>query len=394
LVVGSEAKSRFIVFLVSADLLLNDVISLLSDLVRIPSVCGDEARVADFIAQWLRNNGLAAEMLEVKSGRPNVIVRLKGPVHGPRVMLNGHMDTVAPGVGWEHDPFGAEVQNGMMYGRGTVDMKSGLAAILSAAAQCKAEGLPNKGEIIVAAVVDEEAVDLGSYELVQRGLTDGLDFAMISEATDLNVVTAHRGRAVFEVSFHGKAAHSMWPNHGVNAIENAAVLINSLSKLGGPAHPTMGRSTVNVLKVEGGQEEVMLVPDRCRVVIDRCLVPGYSTKDALNELRGLIKETGVNADATLVDRETPFCDPFEITEDQEVVKTVIGVAAKVLGRTPGIGFHEGPCDSCILVNQGSVPTLEFGPSGGRLHQSDEFVDLESVKKTTEFYRELIRTLFA
>ena len=108
----------------------------------------------------------------------------------------------------------------------------------------------------------------------------------------------------------------------------------------------------------------------------------------------MIAELGLNADARLLTRETPFCDPFEIPESHEAVKTVVEVASKVLGRAPKLEFHEGPCDSCILANQGKVPTLEFGPSGGRLHQSDEFVDLESVKTTTAFYKELIRTLLS
>ena len=361
---------------------------------RIPSVCGEEGRVADFIAKWLNGKDLPVEMLEVKPGRPNVISRIKGRDRGPRLMLNGHMDTVAPGAGWEHDPFGAQIENGRMYGRGTVDMKSGLAAMLSALADCSSDGLVKKGEVILAAVMDEESIDLGSYALVRYGLTDGLDFAMISEATDLNVVNAHRGRAVFDVVVHGKAAHSMWPDHGVSAISNSATLINALPNLRSPTHPRMGRSTVNVLKIEGGQEEVMLVADRCRLVIDRCLVPGHNSQNALDDLNRLISELGLDADARFITRETPFCDPFEIPESHEAVKTVVEVASKVIGKAPRLEFHEGPCDSCILVNQGRVPTLEFGPSGGRLHQSDEFVDLESVRTTTEFYEELIRTLLS
>jgi acetylornithine deacetylase/succinyl-diaminopimelate desuccinylase family protein len=374
--------------------LTDDVISLLADLVRIPSVCGQEARIAGFIAEWLRRQKLPADMTDVKPGRPNVISRAKGPDRGPRLMFNGHMDTVAPGAGWEHDPFGAEIENGKMYGRGTVDMKSGLAAMLAAVAECKAEGLPRKGEVVLAAVMDEESIDLGSYALVQQGLTDGLAFAMISEATDLNVVNAHRGRAVFDVVVHGKAAHSMWPDRGVSAITNSATLIMALPNLHSPTHPRMGRSTVNVLKIEGGQEEVMLVADRCRMVIDRCLVPGHTSRDALSDINELIRELDLDADAQFVARETPFCDPFEIPENDKAVKTVMEVASKILGKPPKLDFHEGPCDSCILVNQGKIPTLEFGPAGGRIHQSDEFVDLQSVKTTTAFYKELIRSLLS
>ena len=374
--------------------LSDDVISLLADLVRIPSVCGEEGRVAEFIAKWLMENGLPAEMLEVKPRRPDVLSRVKGAQDGFRLMLNAHMDTVAPGMGWKHDPFGAEIESGRMYGLGAIDMKSGLAAILSAAVECKKEGLPKRGEVIVAGVVDEESLDWGSYALVQGGITSGVKLAMISEATDLNVVTAHRGRTVLDVVVHGKAAHSMWPEHGVNAIQDAATLVNSLPRLSSPTHPRMGRSTVNVLKIEGGQEDVMLVPDQCRIVIDRCLVPGHNSKDALEDLNNLIRELGINATAKFLVRETPFCDPFEIPEESGDVKIVVEAATKALGYAPRIDFHAGPCDSCILVNQGKIPTVEFGPSGGRLHQPDEFVDLESVRKTVSVYKEVIKTLLS
>jgi acetylornithine deacetylase/succinyl-diaminopimelate desuccinylase family protein len=309
-------------------------------------------------------------------------------------MFNGHMDTVAAGSGWTHDPFGAEVENGRLYGRGAMDMKSGLASILTAAAHCRAEGLPKSGELLVAAVVDEEAYDWGTYALVQRGITQDIDFAMISEATGLRVATSHFGRAVFEVYVHGRAAHSSVPSRGINAIEKAAVLLNALQEIQGPTHPRMGRSTVNTLRIEGGQEETMLVPDNCRIVIDRCLVPGYPSKTALEDLRKLIEQTGVAAEARLIARETPFCDPFEIPDDDPHVQSVVKAAGRVLGETPAIEFHNGPCDSCILVNQGRVSTVEFGPSGARLHESDEFVEVESVKKTTAVYEEIVRALMS
>ena len=369
-------------------------ISLLESLVRIPSVCGKEYKIAAFIRNWLAERDLPSQMLVVKPSRPNVICRLKGRSDGPRLMLNGHMDTVGVGEGWTHDPYGAKVEDGRMYGRGTVDMKAGLASILVAAAECKQEGLPARGELIVTAVVDEESIDWGTYALIQKGITKGVNLAMISEATDLNLVTAHRGRTVFDVEVHGRAAHSMWPEHGVNAIGNAAELIKSLPKLNSPIHPRLGRTTVNILRIEGGQVEVMLVPERCRMVIDRCLVPGHKSKDALEDLKQLVKGIGVNADVKFIARETPFCEPFEIPDEDRNVQTVIGAATKALGKAPKIDFHPGPCDSCILVDPGGVPTLEFGPSGGRLHESDEFVELESVTKTTAVYKEIIRTMLS
>jgi succinyl-diaminopimelate desuccinylase len=374
--------------------LLSDVVALLADLVKIPSVCGEEGPIANFTADWLEKSGLPAQMLEIKPQRPDVVSVLKGREPGPKIMLNGHMDTVEIGKGWTHDPFGAEVEGNRMYGRGAIDMKAGLACILWAAAACKEEGLPKRGELLLTAVMDEEALDWGTYALIQKGLTKGVDFAMVSESTDLNVVTAHRGRAVFEVEVRGKAAHSMWPEHGVNAIQNASVLINSLTKLNSPTHPKMGRTTVNVLKIEGGQDHVMLVPDHCHFLIDRCLVPGHSSIDALKDLRNLITELGIDAEAKPIERETPFCEPFEVPEDNSYVQLVLEQAAKVLGKKPEIAFHEGPCDSCILANPGKITNVDFGPSGSKLHEADEYVEIDSVRKTATVYLEVLRALLS
>jgi acetylornithine deacetylase/succinyl-diaminopimelate desuccinylase family protein len=373
--------------------MVDDVVSLLSDLVKIPSVCGDENRIASFIADWLRRNGVTSELMGVEPGRPNVVATVKGEEPGPRIMLNGHMDTVEPGKGWTHDPYGAEIRDGRMYGRGTIDMKSGLACILWATATARQESLVKRGELIVAAVVDEEAIDRGTYALVRKGLLNGLDFALVSEATDLKVVTAHRGRVVFDVEVRGRAAHSHWPDHGVNAIENAAILLNALPRLKNPTHPRLGNCTVNTLKIEGGQDQVMLVPDRCRLLIDRCLIPGYTSKQALADLINLITELGIDATAKLIDRETPFCEPFEIPDNSPHVQSVLNAASLVLGKAPELSFHEGPCDSCIIVSEGKIPTIEFGPIGRRLHESDEYVEIESVRKAAEVYLEILKAAF-
>jgi succinyl-diaminopimelate desuccinylase len=371
----------------------DDVISLLSELVRIPSVCGQEYHIASFIHDWLRRNDLPAELALVKQNRPNVIATLKASKPGPRIMLNGHMDTVEPGNGWVHDPFRAEIENGRMYGRGTVDMKSGLACILWVAAICKREGLPKRGELTITAVVDEEAIDLGICALIRSGLASRLDFAMVAEATDLQIVTGHRGRVVFEVEVHGRAAHSHWPQRGVNAIDMAGVLVNALHKLPSPTHPRLGGCTLNTLKIEGGQEEVMLVPDRCRLVIDRCIVPGYGSQQALTDLTKLIHDLGIDAKARLVDRETPFCEPFQLSDNDPHVRLVSNAVSRVLGREPEISFHEGPCDSCILASEGKIPTIEFGPTGRGLHEAEEYVEIESVRKATEVYLEILKKAF-
>jgi len=374
--------------------LASDVASILADLVKIPSVCGEEKMIAEFIAEWLERNGLSVEMLDVKPNRPDVITRLRGEKPGPRILLSGHMDTVEAGSGWTYDPFGAQVEEGRMYGRGTYDMKAGLACLLWLAARCKEEGFLKKGELIVAGVVDEEAIDWGTYTLIQKGITRGVDFAMMPESTDLKVITARRGRVVFEVAVHGKVASTQWPDHGVNAIEKAAVFINALPQLGGVQHPRMGRSTLTTSRIDGGQEHVMLVPDRCRIVIERCLVPGYSSDLALDDLRRLANTLGIDADVKPIDRETPFCEPYEIPDNDSHVRLVVDIITRVLGSPPEVTFEPGPSDSCFLVNQGQIPTIEFGPSGARLHEPDEYVKIESVRQTAAVYYEIVRSLLA
>lgn len=371
-----------------------DVIDLLTDLVKIPSVCGQESEIAHFISDWLEKNNLPVQMIDVKPSRPNVIVTLEGEKSGPNILLNGHMDTVEVGRGWTRDPFGAKIEDGKMYGRGTIDMKSGLACILWVAAVLREEGLPRRGKLVLTAVVDEEAIARGTYALVKGKLTTDIDFAMVPEPTDLKVITAHGGRAVFDVQVHGKATHSSRPKDGANAIEKAGLLLTALPRIQGPRHPRIGEPTINTLKIEGGQEQVMLVPDQCRLVIDRCLVPGYTTDAALRDLRTLITEIGIDAEAKLPERETPFCDPYEIRGDDTHLQLLVEAATKVLNKPPEMGIHEGPCDSCILVNQGRVPTLEFGPAGSPLHQADEYVQLESVKKVAAVYHSLLRKMLS
>jgi len=370
--------------------MVQDVVELLSQLIKIPSVCGQEGRLAHYIADWLSKQGIQAQLMDVKPGRPNVVATLAGAQGGSGLMFNGHMDTVDPGQGWTRDPFGAEIVDGRMYGRGSYDMKSGLAGILWAAAKCKEEGLPERGRLVVAAVVDEEAYDLGTYALVQHGLTGGLDFAVVAEATHLEAVTAHFGRAVFEVEVHGKVAHSQDPSLGVNAIQEAARLINALPRIRAPRHKRFGPPTVNALKIEGGQERLMLVPDSCRLLVERCLMPGYDSNMALKDLKALIKKTGVKAKASPVARETPFCDPFEIPDGNPHVRLVREAARRVVGKTPKISFHSGPCDSCILANQGKLPTIDFGPKGRNLHQPDEYVEIESVRAAANVYYEIAK----
>ena len=374
--------------------MVSDVIDLLSALVKIPSVCGQESAVAHFIGDWLEKNELPVQMMDVKPSRPNVVVTLEGKEPGPNVLLNGHMDTVEAGRGWIRDPFGAKVEDGKMYGRGTIDMKSGLSCILWAVAELRQEGLPRRGKLVLTAVVDEEAIARGTYALVQRNLLKGIDFAMIPEPTDLKVITAHRGRAVFEIKVRGRAAHSSRPEDGVNAIEKAGLLLNALPRIRGPRHPTIGAATINTLKIEGGQDAVMLVPDECRLLIDRCLVPGYTTSAALNDMRQLITEIGIDAEAKLPARETPFCEPFEIPANEPHLKIITEGATEVLGKPPEISFHPWPCDSCVLVSEGKIPTIEFGPTGVGLHQPDEYVQLDSVKKTAAVYLGIMRKLFA
>src|SRR5260370_27534011 len=226
---------------------------LIAELVRRPSVRGDEKPVADFIANYLSDHGFAVDTDEIEPGRPNVTTSW-GSDDGKVLLLTGHTDTVPIGEGWQHDPLGAEIVDGRLYGRGSCDMKAGLAGMMLALIAVKRGLRRPRGRIVVAGCIDGGEGGKGTQGAISAGLQ--ADWAAIGEPTDLQPICATKGNCYFEVKIGGCGAHAGSPERGINAIYGAAEAIRAVqshpTELSRRRHRRLGRPSDNLGTITGG----------------------------------------------------------------------------------------------------------------------------------------------
>lgn len=363
---------------------LDDLAELTGRLVAIESTNPDlvpdgtgEAEVAAFVASWLGEAGLEVDVYEVAPGRPNVVGVARGSGGGRSLMLNAHMDTV--GVAGVEDPFASAVRGGRLHGRGAGDMKGSLAASMLVGAAAVGEGF--RGDVIVAAVADEEVGSLGTEALVRRTSADA---AIVTEPTEEVVAVAHKGFVAFEVETVGRAAHGSRPDLGVDAIAAMGPVLSGISALdarlrGGSGHPLLGTGSVHAAVIEGGQE-YSSYPASCLLKGERRTVPGETPADVLAELEQIVAGTGATV-------RLPFHrSPFEAASDAPVVAALL----RHLGHDDcgGVAFW---ADSALLADAG-IPTVLFGPIVGDIHGVDEWVDLASLERCHDAYLAVAREL--
>jgi acetylornithine deacetylase/succinyl-diaminopimelate desuccinylase-like protein len=352
---------------------MSDLAELLTGLVEIDSINPDliegaagEAAIARYVAEWSERAGLEVEVEEAAPGRPNVIATAPGSGGGRSLLLNAHMDTV--GVDTMDAPFDARVEDGRLYGRGSYDMKGSLAAILLVAAEANRRGL--RGDVVVAAVADEEVASIGTEALVASGRR--FDAAVIAEPTELDVAIAHKGFVGFEIETRGRAAHGSRPDLGEDAIARMGPVLTRLDDLvsrllANPSHPLLKSGSVHASLIEGGQE-FSSYPERCKLTGERRTLPGESAADVERELGEV---AGDWERRVVMSRE-----PFEVAEDQEIVRLVHGHAGTAI---IGVPFWT----DAALVSASGVPTVVFGPHGEGAHAAVEWVDLASVDRCVE-----------
>ena len=349
---------------------MSDLVELLQGLVEIDSINPDlipgaagEAELARYVAAWAERAGLDVEVEEAAPGRPNVIATAAGAGGGRTLLLNAHMDTV--GVETMEAPFEARVEGGRLYGRGAYDMKGSLAAILMVAAEARQRGL--RGDVVVAAVADEEVASIGTEGLIASGRR--FDSAVIAEPTELDVAVAHKGFIGFEVETHGRAAHGSRPDLGEDAIARMGPVLVELDSLAStlvanPTHRLLGSGSIHASLIEGGQE-FSSYPERCRLIGERRTIPGEAVEDVERELRRVGGEWH--------HRVVMARQPFEVDEDEEIVRLVHGHAGTEI---IGVPFWT----DAALVARAGVPTVVFGPHGEGAHAAVEWVDLASVER--------------
>lgn len=370
------------------------IVKTLQDLVRIDSVNpglvpegAGEAEIADYIADTLRRCHLEPIVYELKPGRYNVAAVLKGKGSGRSLMLNGHMDTV--GVEGMADPFSAEIRSGRLYGRGAQDMKGSLAAMIAVFKTLIDSKIQLGGDLILAAVADEEYNSIGTEALIKHHRPDA---AIVAEPTDLNLCLAHRGFAVFEFETKGRAAHGGRYQEGIDAnLRMGRILAElerlSLNLLKRKGHPLLGPPSLHVPLIRGGSG-LFVYSDNCKISVERRTIPGESREILLREMEEIIARLS-QEDKSFQARVRPVFhrNAYEVSPDAEIVKLVTETASRVLGKPPKTIGHHWWEDSALLAESGAE-TVIIGPRGAGLHTHEEWVDIASVVDLTKI---LIRT---
>jgi acetylornithine deacetylase len=358
---------------------------LLRDLIRIKSVNpslvpsgNGEAEIAHFLGDYMRKMGLEVRYQELGPARANVIGILKGVGGGKILLLNGHIDTVGT-EGMDIDPLDPKLEDGKVYGRGSVDMKGGVAAMVEAVDALVRSGTRLRGDVIVTCVGDEEYVSTGTEAVVREYRADA---AVNCEPSGLNVVIAHKGFAWIRIAVEGKAAHGSLPSEGVDAIVKAGHFLVELEKMGcGPlakkVHPLVGQASVHASFINGGKE-LSTYPDRCVIELERRTIPGENRDTVEEEMEALLKRLSSHDPAFKAKSDVFFYrPPFEVAPEEPIVQVLRRSCVEVLGREPEFSGSTAWLDSAILKDAG-IPTAIFGASGWGAHSAVEWVDFRSV----------------
>ena len=365
-----------------------DAVALARALVRVdsrnpslvPGAPGERA-AALLLREVLDGWGFRTELVEAAPGRPNVVARI-GVGSGPTLMLNGHLDVVGT-EGMTHAPFDPAVRDGRLYGRGATDMKGGVAAMCAAAWRAAQRGALG-GEVVVAAVVDEEWASVGTSDLVARGVR--ADAAVVTEPTRLALCPAHRGFVWLEVSLQGRAAHGSRYDVGVDAILHAGLLLAELELverelLPRRTHPLLGRASLHVGTIAGGVG-LSTYPDRCVLTIERRTLPGEGDDDALREVHDALERVRARQPALRAHvRAVGAQRPLDVAPDAPVARAV-GDALRASGEAVRVEGLSCWTDAALLADAG-IPAVCFGPGDIALaHADEEWVAVEEIERAT------------
>ena len=376
--------------------------SLLRDLVAIDSVnstlvggARGEREASEFLCRFLVQHGIPAELQWAAPGRPNVLAWI-----GPQPPANtagkscaalailAHIDTV--GAGDMPDPFTPVERDGRLYGRGALDIKSGVAAICAAAIAVVRSGASLMRPVLLAAVVDEECNSIGTSALLERITAER---AAVLEPTDLQLVIAHKGYAWFEIVTHGQAAHGSLPAEGRDAIRSMGHVLRGLDELETrlrerKPHPLLGSPSLHASLISGGQE-LSSYPAECRLQLERRMLPRESEAAVRQELEDLLQIIRAGQPEFSAGLHSLGSRPgYEIAPDAPFVKMVSQAIACAGAEVRLAGM--APWTDTALLAQAGIPGVVFGPAGRGLHGREEYVELRSVEVCAQVLTELIR----
>ncbi len=375
------------------------LVEFLQALIRVPSLSGDEAGVAARVALEMRSLGFDDVLIDEHG---SILGIVQGERPGPTLLCDAHIDTVgvAPGVPWRHDPFGADIEGGRLYGRGASDMKGALAAMVYAAAALDRTQLA--GRVVISASVLEEVIEGAALAAVMARVHP--DFVVIGESTELNLNHGGRGRAEIQVEAMGRPAHSSSPHLGANAVYLMLPAIAALRAMPMPSDPLLGPALIELTDiVSEPYPGASVVPSRCRVTFDRRLLVGETADGVLEELRSLPELQGIGVSLAVGEHRTytgtvlsgpKFFPAWKLdAEDAFVQAAVSGLYAE--GLDPKPGAYRFCTNAAFSAGQAGVPTVGFGPSAeGQAHVVDEYIELDQLTKAARGYKGIIEEVLA
>jgi succinyl-diaminopimelate desuccinylase len=382
-----------------------EVINITQSLVRIPSVYrpndpeGNESRAAQFVYDYLKNLGLEVYIEEVVRGRPNVIGILDSGRPGKTILFEGHTDVVTEGdrASWSYDPFGATIEGGRMFGRGTNDTKGNLSAAVAAVHAIKKSRLKWNGKIILCIPCDEEGMMIGIKHFIKRGWAKGVDGAIICEPEENQICITQKGaiRAVLRTS--GKMAHGAMPLAGVNPNTRMAQIICELMALEEKEKQRVGKhqylgwpsiTPTIILGPEKGEPQINVIPDHCMTTLDIRTVPGQNHDQLRDEIEDIFTNLG--------SKDRDFKATVEIIEsrpstetnlDDPIVKASVESYRTVVGKEPVYNGVPGATDGTFLHLAG-IPIVTTGAGDRHVpHQINEYIDLAELVEASRIYAE-------
>jgi putative selenium metabolism hydrolase len=380
----------------------SELIEFLQDIVRTPSFSEQEDRVATRIAAAMRRAGFR----EVLTDRIGNVVARTATRKRPLLLLNGHMDTVGVGdpAAWTYNPFGADIVDGVLYGRGACDMKGALTAMIWGAKLLHDSGVLEQldGELVLAAVVQEEPCEgLATRVLIEE---EGIqpDWVVLCEPSNLQLSRGHRGRVELEVIAHGRSCHASRPDLGDNAVYSAARLIFNLEMLAEQLgyDPFLGAGSLSVTYVESRAGSRNAVPDYARFIIDRRLTLGETEAKALAEVQGIIARERVRAEVRVTEyegtsytgyktRQHNHFPAWALDAEHPLVHAASRAIKTALGYRPTVGQWGFSTDGVYTMGVAGIPTIGFGPGEEKYaHTADEQIRLEDIFKAAPAYAQL------
>jgi succinyl-diaminopimelate desuccinylase len=359
---------------------------------------GNEAGVAEFIHGWLHERGVDAELIEDPyPDRPQVAARLGDG--DPTVVLNGHIDVVPAGKRseWSHDPYGAEIENGSLYGRGSVDMKTGVAVAMQTLADLRPalESGEVDGSLVFHAAIGEETAEPGTKRLLELGY-DG-DYGVVLEPTEMRTATSEKGLAWYEIRVGGEPSHASRPNQGTNAIQHARPVLDALAaydeEVRQRSDPLVGQAYATVTEFDAGTKE-NVVPEEAVITVDRRFLPEESAADIDEEFDSLLGNVAEEHDVDVSWERTRTYESAAIPTDSHVAEVLRRHSADEAGVSAEPWGVKASTDVRNLVNDAGMEAVTWGSGDlAQAHTYDEHVDLTQAKTAVSVLKAAVRHLW-